>query len=51
MPWSEKQVKTFKALASGWKPYSKHLEHLASLGQAKLSEMASEGVKKGKKRP
>ena len=50
MPWTRKQVKTFRALEHGWKPKSTTLGGLLSLGNAKLGEMADEGVKKGKRK-
>jgi hypothetical protein len=50
MPWTAKQVHTFRALEHGWKPSKGSLGDLASLGAKKLGEMADEGVKKGKKR-
>jgi hypothetical protein len=49
MPWTRPQVHTFEALAHGWKPASPKLSSLLKLGKAKLSDMAAEGVKIGKK--
>jgi hypothetical protein len=41
MPWSEKQVRTFRAIEHGWKPKKKGLR---GLSKAKAGEMADEGV-------
>lgn len=50
MPWSEKQVKTFRALEHGFKPKDGKLSSLVALGRKKLGEMADEGVKPSKKK-
>lgn len=44
MPWTEKQVHTFRALEHGWKPTGGKLHSLLKLGKKKLGEMADEGV-------
>lgn len=52
MPWTRKQVDTFRAIEHGWEPKSVSLRDLAKLGKKKLGEMANEGVKskpKGKR--
>ena len=46
MPWSKRQVKTFRALEHGWQPpESAHLGGLEKLGKGKLKQMADEGVR------
>lgn len=47
MPWTEKQVKLFRAIEHGWHPAGdKRLESLEALGHDKLKQMADEGVSK-----
>ena len=46
MPWSEKQVKTFRAMEHGWEPPDRAgLGSLERLSKAKLKKMADEGTR------
>jgi hypothetical protein len=42
MPWSEKQVRVFKAIEHGWKPSAPGLRKLTP---EQAGKMASEGVR------
>lgn len=43
MPYTEKQVRVFKAISSGWKPKKGSLSRIS---RSKAAQMASEGIKK-----
>lgn len=51
MPWSEKQIKTFRALEHGWNPDDPKLDSLKKLGHDKLKKMAHEGVRVNARKP
>ena len=47
MPYTEKQNKTFRAIAHGWTPPNKkNLRGLRSLSREKARKMSHEGIKR-----